>query len=175
LAGNIEFHDFRTMIKNPFVAALLLQNNSSAILVIMNTGRKAIITRQINTREAISWLLIAAILLVAFLPAHYHLHHLYDDDFSSAGAAHAHVIDLHVMNELNGQSHHDEAASIAALPDVLMKKTNPDFFPFILLAMVLLLLPVFNRQINIQLNSRSAKFKQRYHHFAPPLRSPPLH
>jgi len=137
----------------------------------MNAGRNIVITR-----KSISWLLITTILLVAFLPAHYHLHHLYnDDDFSSAGTKHAHIIDLHVITELTGHSHHDEAASIAASPDGMMKKSNPDFALFILLAMVLLLLPVFNRQINIQLNSRKAKFKQRYHHFAPLLRAPPLH
>ena len=135
----------------------------------MNAGRNSLITK-----KSISWLLIATILLVAFLPAHYHLHHLHDDDFSSAGATH--VIDLHVLTEPAGQSHHDEeAASIAASPDGMMKKSNPDFFPFILLAMVLLLLPVFNKQINIQLNSRSTRLKQRYPHFAPLLRAPPLH
>ena len=120
--------------------------------------------------------MITTVLLVAFLPAHYHLHHLdNDDDFSSAGAGHEHVIDLHVLAELSGHSHHDEVASIAASPDGMLKKSNPDFPPFILLAMVLLLLPVFNRQINIQLNSRSTKLKQRYLYFAPLLRAPPLH
>jgi len=127
------------------------------------------------TYKSISWLLIATILLVAFLPAHYHLHHLYDEDSSSAGAAHAHVIDLHVITELTGQSHHDEAVSIAASPDGMMKKSNLDFSQFILLTMVLLLLPVFNKQINIQLISRSSIFKQCYPHFAPLLRAPPLH
>ena len=137
----------------------------------MNAGRNIV-----NIKKSISWILVATILLVAFLPAHYHLHHLHDDDnFSSAGAAHSHVIDLHVITELSGQSHHDEAASIAASPDGMMKKSNPDFFPFILLAMVLLLLTVFDKQINIQLNSRSTKLKQRYPHFAPLLRAPPLH
>ena len=178
MAGNIEFHAFRTMIKSPFVTALLLHNISSAILVSMNVGRNIVITSRnlVNAKKAISWLLITAILLVTFLPAHYHLHHLYDDhDFSSAGAVHEHIIDLHVITELSGNSHHDDVASIAASPDGMMKKINPDFFPFILLAMVLLLLAVFNKQINIQLSSRSTKLKQRYPHFAPLLRAPPLH
>ncbi len=135
----------------------------------MNAGRNLIIRK-----KSISWLLIATILLVTFLPAHYHLHHLYDEGFASAGASHDHVIDLHVLTELTGQSHHDEAASIAASPDGMMKKSNPDFSPFILLAMVLLLLSVFHKQINSQLNSRSSKLDQRYPHFAPLLRAPPL-
>ncbi len=142
------------------------------MLGLMSADSKLVITR-----KSISWLLIAAILLLVFLPTHYHLHHLYNDEtFSSATTTHAHVIDLHVLTEKTGQSHHhDEATIIAASPDGMMKKSNPGFSPFILLAMVLLLLPVFNRQINIQLISRSTKLKQRYPHFAPLLRAPPLH
>jgi hypothetical protein len=142
------------------------------MLGLMSADSKLVITR-----KSISWLLIAAILLLVFLPTHYHLHHLYNDEtFSSSTAIHEHVIDLHVLTEKTGQSHHhDEATIIAASPDGMMKKSNPGFSPFILLAMVLLLLPVFNRQINIQLISRSTKLKQRYPHFAPLLRAPPLH
>ena len=124
--------------------------------------------------KPISWLLIAAILLLAFLPAHYHLHHIYDDTFSSA-ARHTHVIDLHVLTEKTGHSHHDEATIIAASPDGIFKKSNPDFSPFILLIIVLQLLPVLCKQINIPLNYRSTDIKQSYHHFTPLLRAPPLH
>ena len=127
--------------------------------------------------KSVSWLLIAAILLVAFLPAHYHLHHLYTDDAFSSAARHAHVIDLHVLTEKTGQSHHDddETTIIAASPDGILKKSNPDFSPFILLVIVLLLLPVLYKQINIQLNYRSIDLKQSYPHFTPLLRAPPLH
>jgi len=136
----------------------------------MNSGSNLMVTR-----KSISWLLVATIMLVAILPVHYHLHHLHDAALSSADAAHAHVIDLHVMAESAGRSHHDEAASIDASPDCLMIKNNPDLFLFILLAIILMLLPVFNKKINIQLNSRSTKLKQRYLYFAPLLRAPPLY
>ena len=127
--------------------------------------------------KSISWLLIATVLLVAFLPAHYHLHHIYNDDaFSSAATGHAHVIDLHVLTEKTGQLHHDdEATIIAASPDGIVKKSNSDFPWFILLAIVLLLVPVINKRINIQLNYRSTDPKQSYPHFTPQLRAPPLH
>ena len=144
----------------------------------MSVGRNIVITSRnlVIANKAISWLLITTILLVVFLPAHYHLHHNYDDhDFSSAGAVHEHIIDLHLISELSGNSHHDDVASIAASPDGVMKKVNPEYFPFILLAMVLLLLHVFSKQINIQLSSRSTKLKRRCPHFAPLLRAPPLH
>jgi hypothetical protein len=129
------------------------------------------------TYKSICWLLITTILLVAFLPAHYHLHHLDNDDmFSSTTAVHAHVIDLHILTEQSGQSHHDdEATIIAASPDGIVKKSNPDFFPFILLAMVLLLVSALYKSINIQLNYKSTGLKQSYPHFSPLLRAPPLH
>ena len=151
---------------------LLLQNKPSAMLGLMSADWKLMITH-----KPISWLLIAAILLVAFLPAHYHLHHLYNDDaFSSAATRHEHVIDLHVLTEKTGQSHHDDDATIiAASPDGILKKINPDFSPFILLAVVLLLLPALNKRINIQLNYRSTNLKQSYPHFTPLLRAPPLY
>ncbi len=120
--------------------------------------------------KSISWLLIAAILLLAFLPAHYHLHHHYKDDAFSSAARHAHVIDLHVLTEKMGQSHHhdDEATIIAASPDGIVKKSNPELSPFILLIIVLQLLPVLCKQINIQLNYRSTDLKLPYPHFTPP-------
>lgn len=129
------------------------------------------------TYKSISWLLIATILLVVFLPAHYHLHHHYNDDaFSSAATGHAHVIDLHVLTESTGQSHHDDESTIIAIsPDGIVKKSNPDLSPFIMLAIVLLLLPALNKRINILLNYRSTDFKQSYPHFTPLLRAPPMH
>lgn len=129
------------------------------------------------TYKSISWLLIVTILLVVFLPAHYHLHHHYNDDaFSSAATGHAHVIDLHVLTESTGQSHHDDESTIIAIsPDGIVKKSNPDLSPFIMLAIVLLLLPALNKRINILLNYRSTDFKQSYPHFTPLLRAPPMH
>ena len=142
------------------------------MLIFMSANGKLVITY-----KSISWLLIATILLVAFLPAHYHLHHLYNDDaFSSVATRHTHIIDLHVLTEKTGQSHHDEEATIIEVsPDGIVKKSEPDFFPFILLAMVLLLLPALNKRINIQLYYRSTDLKQSYPHFTPLLRAPPLH
>ncbi len=141
------------------------------MLAHMSVDNKLVITY-----KSISWLLVTSILLLAFLPAHYHLHHIHNDDsFSSATTTHAHVIDLHVLTETTGQSHHqDEATIIAISPDGIVKKSNPEFSPFILLAIILLLLPALSKRINIQLNYRSTNLKQSYPHFAPLLRAPPL-
>ena len=138
----------------------------------MNADGKSLITY-----KSISWLLIATILLVVFLPAHYHLHHRYHDETSSLAATeHTHIIDLHVLTESAGQSHHDDEATIIAIsPDGIVKKSNPEFSPFILLAIVLLLLPALNKRINIPLTYRSTAAKQSYPHFTPLLRAPPLY
>jgi len=129
------------------------------------------------TYKSISWILIASILLLAFLPAHYHLHHLYNDEsLNSAATKHTHIIDLHVLTESAGQLHHDDEATIIALsPDGIVKKSNADFSPFIMLAIILLLLPALNKRINIPLNYRNTAPRQSYPHFAPLLRAPPLY
>ena len=124
----------------------------------------------------ISWLLITAILLVAILPIHYHLHHLHgDDNFGSAATTHDHLIDVHLLTDSSGQAHHDEAISIAASPDGIINKLSPDFSPFLFLTAILLLLPTIGKRINIRLVHTTTRFKQHELFFTPQLRAPPLH
>ena len=145
------------------------------MLACMRTGNTSAGYTLTSTNKAISWLVIAAILLAVFLPSHYHLHHLYNHDAAnSVTEAHEHTIDLHVLTEQAGQSHHDEATSIAASPDGIVKKTSPDLFPFILLVMAFLLLAALSKYNNSRLNYTGAGIKQRYPHFIPQLRAPPL-
>ncbi len=136
----------------------------------MNTDCKLLISH-----KPVSWFLIATILLVTLLPAHYHLHHLYNDEtLSSAATTHKHVIDLHVLTEKTGQLHHDDEVTIfAASPDGIMKKSGPDYSPFILLAIVLLLLPALITRKSLLLSYKSTNLKQPLPHFTPLLRAPP--
>lgn len=136
-----------------------------------------------NIRQLISYLLMAAILVAIVFPAHYHIHHLSNDNDLGVDAgvspltsatSHAHTIDLHVLAEKVGQSHHDEATSIAISPDGIVNKSKTDFFPFILLAVVLLLMPMLRQCSNVYLNYARTSNKQRYPNFIPPLRAPPL-
>ena len=145
----------------------------------MNACRKLIVTH-----KSISWLLVVAVIYITLLPVHYHLHHMAIDDIHSVDAInhshvainHSHVIDLHLMTDKSGQLHHDdEATSIAASPDGIVKKTNPAFSPFILLAIVLVLFPVLIKRLKIWLDYRSIGFNKSYPHFLPLLRAPPLH
>jgi len=139
------------------------------MLVYMSENCKWVITYRPT-----SWLLIVAILLAVFQPAHYHLHHLYDDGFGLKIAIHAHEIDLHLLMEDGGNAHHDEATSISISPEGIVKNNSPDVFQFILLAMVLLLLSALSKQINIRFFYKNAGIKQRRPHFTPLLRAPPL-
>ena len=125
-------------------------------------------------KKTISWSLITAILLVTFLPSHYHMHHLYNESDINSAAQHGHVVDLHVLSEQVGDAHHDEAVSFTASPDGVLNRSNPDFPLFVFLVAVLLLLPMQSKLISVRPIFRSFNFRQRYLHFTPLLRAPPL-
>ena len=121
--------------------------------------------------RSISWLLVAAILFVTFLPAHYHLHHVFSED----SVAHDHSIDFHLLTDATAESHHDEHATIVeATPDGIVKNKSSAFLPFILLATLLLILPVVYKRIRIRRDHSHATPYQSFHHLSPPLRAPPL-
>lgn len=133
----------------------------------MNTWRNIIISN-----KTISWLLVVSVLLITLMPAHYHLNHLFSDNSTD----HAHVVDFHLIADKTDQSHHGEDTTVfTANPDGIVKKSNPEFFPFILLAILLVLLPLHNKRIRIRLDCCNVSLKQSYQHFSPPLRAPPLH
>lgn len=124
----------------------------------------------INCRS-ISWGLIAALSLALILPAHYHLHHL-----QVAGSAdHGHSVDLHLITDNAALSHHEEGTSIfAATPDVIVKQDNPEFSPYLLLTLLLVILAVNFCQTRIRPGNRDPGRIQHYPFFSPPLRAPPL-
>lgn len=126
------------------------------------------------THKSISWLLITTILLIAFFPAHYHLHHLYETEgFSPATATHEHIIDLHILNDAFAQSHHEEATNITASPDVLININKSEVSTYILLTFILIFLPLISNIKNRFLNTRHRKHKQSLLFYSPPLRAPP--
>ena len=123
------------------------------------------------TRKSISWQLVAVLLFVTLLPAHYHLHHIDSTDL----AAHTHTIDLHLIVDGVGQSHHDEDTSIfAATPDVIAKKGKPELSVYIPLAIALILILAHNNQARLRPEQTDSARKQHHPYFSPPLRAPPL-
>lgn len=132
----------------------------------MNTWRK-----QVINCKSISWLLVAAILLITLLPAQYHLHHLFKDNSFTR----TQVIDLHLVTDKAGQSHHDKDEKIfATAPTGMVEKDNPTFFPVFLLVALLILLPLIHYRAVPPPDSGNISLKQFFYYLSPPLRAPPL-
>ncbi len=126
--------------------------------------------------KSINMLLIAAILLTAVLPVHYHLHHLHTSDASTHGHTHEHehAIDLHLLYTDTDQSHHEEHTStFAATPDVIVKKGSFDLEPYLLPAVLVIFLAVF-RSGGTRHGTRNTAPRQHCHYLSPPLRAPPV-
>jgi hypothetical protein len=137
----------------------------------MNAWRK-----QVNSYKSISWLLVAAILLVTVLPAHYHLHHFIGDK----SAAHGHATDLHLSSDKLAQSHHKNGTTIInAAPTGLLNKwdgeiNKPDITPLVILVSLLTLFSFINVKRNSRPYQVTTFYKQIFYRLSPPLRAPPL-
>ena len=126
----------------------------------------------IISNKTINWLLVVSVLLITLMPAHYHLNHV----FSGNSTSHDHVVDFHLIADKTDQSHHGEETTVfTANPDGIVKKINPELSPFILLAILLVILPVLNNRIRTHRDFSDVNLKNSYHHFSPPLRAPPLY
>lgn len=132
--------------------------------------------KQISNYKSVSWLLVAAILLVSVLPAHYHLHHL----VGITSADHTHATDLHLSADKPGQSHHNDGTTIINVaPSGLLSKwdgdsNKPDITPLVILVSFLALFSFFNIKQNSRPYQATTSSKQIFYRFSPPLRAPPL-
>lgn len=127
----------------------------------------------INDYKSISWLLIAALLILTLLPAHYHLHHASNVDFNDS--AHTHMVDLHVLANTPDNAHHDSReASFTAAPDGIIKKQNSAFAFFFILAVFLIFLPILYSRKHVHSVSRDISPARTPFYLCPPLRAPPL-
>lgn len=122
--------------------------------------------------ESISWMLIAAILLVTLVPVHYHLHHL----FSADASKHAHVVDIHLLADATDSDHHDnDDHSFSATPDGVLKTKNSVLPPFFLIAVLLVFLPILANTTRFQPYYPDSGLKRNYRYLFSLLRAPPLH
>ena len=140
---------------------------------MLNSPHMSAFLKHKTNFKLISWLLMAAVLLITFLPAHYHLNHSDKVDGASAGT-HVHIIDMYFLDESNVQSHHEgEVTTVAASPDGMLKKVN------VVISLVLFLtfyLVVISGSIKCFRHSslrRCINYCQPYSHFIPFLRAPP--
>lgn len=137
------------------------------------------VNSRINTvgNKSFIWLLVIAVLVMAFFPVHYHFHHLDLSDLDGHAhhsVDHEHKIDLHLLMDKHDMQHHDiDATSFTAVPDDAIKSLS-FVKAFILLALVLAVMPAVQQLVTIAPKRRNAARKRRRPHFIPQLRAPPL-
>ena len=119
--------------------------------------------------ESIAWLVIAAVLVLALTPHHYHLHHGSGAD----SVAHEHVIDLHLFSDVSDAAHHDEAIVLEATPDGLLKPASDNPLTLPLTIFRLAFLPIIDARIRHRLYDSAARLRTPLYHLTPPLRAPP--
>ena len=122
--------------------------------------------------RAISWLLVAALLVQMLFPLTFHLHH----DISPVTAGHDHVIDSHLLFDSQVIEHLavEDTQELKTAMEAFVKQSTDTGFVLILFVCLLTLLatvlPIVNRLWQTARNSFSHFF---YYDLAPPLRAPP--
>lgn len=119
--------------------------------------------------KSIAWVVIAAVLALAVIPVHLHVHH------AEEGAAHLHEMDLHVETGLSDHGHHDETHILDASPDALTKPFDFTVEFFVPLALLTLLLPLVLASSTPWRRAAPVQARSSYYHLIPPLRAPPRH
>jgi hypothetical protein len=123
-----------------------------------------------RTTASLHWLLAVAVVFGVCLPAHYHLHHQIDNTIHRA-----HSIDLYLAGSAQGHSHHDaETTIIQTVLDSIAKDRFTVLAPPAVLAVVLLLLPVFILLSGRLVHVFEAALCPSPPRLTPPLRAPPL-
>ena len=119
--------------------------------------------------RAFSWLLVAAVVVLTFQPRHMHVHHV---DIAET-VSHDHVIDTHVIFNMDDVDHQEQHTVLSFVPDVLIKKLsdNP------LLPALFIFLFAFSHTFILHFKRRFTDYRQfieqSTYHFSPPLRAPP--
>lgn len=126
--------------------------------------------RQISLNcKSLNLLMISAVLMLALVPVHLHLHHL------DEAAVVTHEMDLHVVISASDPSHHDEAHILDVVPDVLAKKSADKQAILLLVVLLLAVLPVVLERLGFWLREDSLLHTRACYHLIPPLRAPPRH
>ena len=122
-------------------------------------------------QKPVNWFLLVAILVATLVPAHYHLHH---DDVAES-LSHSHAIDLHLISDEHGSTHHEfDTTSFAAVPDDAVKMKSA-LTQYLFIAVLLAVIPILRNKVQIRPKNRARGLFQIIPHFTPLLRAPPLH
>jgi hypothetical protein len=126
----------------------------------------------INRHKAISWVLLAVLLVQIIFPLHFHLHH----DTNSEINGHQHIVDSHVLTDTQGTQHlaDEDTHIIKTTPDVISKQNTDTGFDFVLLVSLLIVLSIVPLIISRLRQTIENSFRSFYYYdLAPPLRAPP--
>ena len=116
------------------------------------------------------WVLVAAILLITLVPAHYHLHHSSNTELTNQ----LQTIDFHLTSGAVDHSHNDvDTTIIKSTPDTRVQDTNSAHILVALLTVFLILLVLANLRTSIKSHFGNIALKQILYYLAPPLRAPP--
>jgi len=116
------------------------------------------------------WVLVAAILLISLVPAHYHLHHICGTESTNQ----IQTIDFHLTSGTVDHSHHDvDTTIIKSTPDSRVQDSNSIQTLVALLTVFLILLVLVNLRIRIRTHFDNIALKQILYYLSPPLRAPP--
>lgn len=123
------------------------------------------------SRHTISWILVAALLMLTLVPFYYHLHHD-DPALSDAPGVPNHVTDIHILGD-NDNGHHEGSHILEPTPDVALKQSGVLLPVFAALLILAVLLPLLAGP-SVKPAAVSAQRLPRFHrHNTPPLRAPP--
>jgi len=133
----------------------------------------------VKQRKPLIFLLVASLLLLTLLPAHFHLHHISDDD----SIAHSHAVDLHIITDKSSHTHNsttegDSITIVSPSPEgLLIEKIGSVASVFLLLFFVIVL---FSFNVNANRNHPGQYYTTypptlRHSYVSPPLRAPPLY
>lgn len=134
------------------------------------TQMKPSINNAMSSRT-LSWMLVAALMLLTLVPYHVHLHHDAKSTDDPA-AVHGHVTDLHILVVPNGSDHHEASHTLEPTPDMTFKQTDMQLPVFAAVLVLSLLLPSIGSVIRPP--AVTARRLPRFNrHTTPPLRAPP--
>ena len=130
--------------------------------------------KHIFNSKSVSWAVLVAIVMLSIFPMHMHLH---DDVYSESSVtvphSDKHTSSIHAITDTTGHDGHEDAATMSATPDTLVKKVNLNhLYPAVLVVFfVFLSLALLPQKFRPHPRLYIRKF---YIGISPPLRAPPL-
>lgn len=131
----------------------------------------AYLHRQSAYRDALSWMLITALLLLLLFPLHYHLSHA-APVASDATPVHDHATDTHIFADDYAVDDHPDNQTFDPAPDASFKNNGVQLPLFALLSLSVLLPLSCGVYRHAQL-TRNIRLPRISRHTTPPLRAPP--